>query len=187
MDDRTRAYVKGRFGDYYRGSVSPPDFGDEGGVVEPRASGDREWAFDAADLVKGAPTVAADPESGHSVGSRVWLGTLGHHGEWRHAGQKIRRDETATTTAGGTTTGGPGGETATPGTASDYGTTRGPAGTSTPEDSGATTGRTAGSGDEDDETTAGSDSVPGFVVGTALAGLAGAGALARRRPGDDAE
>lgn len=45
MDDRTRAYVKGRFGDYYRGSVSPPDFGDSGGVVEPRASGDREWAF----------------------------------------------------------------------------------------------------------------------------------------------
>ena len=45
MDDRTRAYVKGRFGDYYRGSVTPPDFGDNGGVVEPRASDDREWAF----------------------------------------------------------------------------------------------------------------------------------------------
>jgi len=45
MDDRTLAYVKGRFGDYYRGSVTPPDFGDEGNAVEPRASDEREWAF----------------------------------------------------------------------------------------------------------------------------------------------
>jgi DNA primase, eukaryotic-type, small subunit, putative len=45
MDDRTRAYVRGRFGDYYRGSVTPPEFGDGGGVVEPRASDDREWAY----------------------------------------------------------------------------------------------------------------------------------------------
>lgn len=45
MDDRTRAYVKGRFGDYYRGSVTPPEFGDTGGVAEPRAPEDREWAY----------------------------------------------------------------------------------------------------------------------------------------------
>jgi DNA primase small subunit len=45
MDDRTRAYVKGRFGDYYRGSVSAPDFGDSGSVVEPRVPEDREWAY----------------------------------------------------------------------------------------------------------------------------------------------
>ena len=45
MDDRTRSYVQGRFGDYYRGSVTPPEFGDGGGVVEPRASDDREWAY----------------------------------------------------------------------------------------------------------------------------------------------
>jgi len=45
MDDRTLAYVKGRFGDYYRGSITPPDFGDEGNAVEPRASDEREWAF----------------------------------------------------------------------------------------------------------------------------------------------
>ncbi len=45
MDDRTRAYLRGRFGDYYRGSITPPDFGDSDGVEEPRASQDREWAF----------------------------------------------------------------------------------------------------------------------------------------------
>ena len=45
MDDRTHAYVKGRFGDYYRGSVTPPEFGDDGGVVEPRVPEDREWAY----------------------------------------------------------------------------------------------------------------------------------------------
>ncbi len=45
MDDRTRAYVKGRFGDYYRGSVTPPEFGDSEGVVEPRVPDDREWAY----------------------------------------------------------------------------------------------------------------------------------------------
>ncbi|MFP4175096.1 MAG: DNA primase catalytic subunit PriS [Halobacteriales archaeon] len=45
MDDRTRAYVRGRFGDYYRGSITPPSFGDSGSVVEPRAPDDREWAF----------------------------------------------------------------------------------------------------------------------------------------------
>lgn len=45
MDDRTHAYVKGRFGDYYRGSVTPPEFGDTGGVVEPRVPEDREWAY----------------------------------------------------------------------------------------------------------------------------------------------
>jgi DNA primase small subunit len=45
MEDRTRAYVRGRFGDYYRGSITPPSFGDDGGVVEPRASDAREWGF----------------------------------------------------------------------------------------------------------------------------------------------
>jgi len=45
MDERTRAYIRGRFGDYYRGSVSAPDFGDDGDVVEPRAPDDREWGF----------------------------------------------------------------------------------------------------------------------------------------------
>ncbi|MCX2818826.1 DNA primase catalytic subunit PriS [Haladaptatus sp. F3-133] len=45
MDDRTRAYVRGRFGDYYRGTVSAPEFGDTGGVVDPRAPDDREWAY----------------------------------------------------------------------------------------------------------------------------------------------
>jgi len=45
MDERTRAYLRGRFGDYYRGSIEPPEFGDDGGVEEPRTPDNREWAF----------------------------------------------------------------------------------------------------------------------------------------------
>ncbi len=32
-----------------------------------------------------SPTVVDDPESGDSIGSRVMLGTLGHHDNWRYA------------------------------------------------------------------------------------------------------
>jgi hypothetical protein len=54
------------------------------------ATGTEEWAFtDPSSIVRSSPTVAADPESGDSVGSRVMLGTLGHHGDWRYAGQNI--------------------------------------------------------------------------------------------------
>jgi outer membrane protein assembly factor BamB len=46
------------------------------------ATGSQEWAFtQPSDEVDSSPTVVADPESGDSVGSRVMLGTLGHHGE----------------------------------------------------------------------------------------------------------
>ena len=44
------------------------------------ATGSQEWAFtQPSGLVRSSPTVVADPESGNSVGSRVLLGTLGHH------------------------------------------------------------------------------------------------------------
>jgi hypothetical protein len=44
------------------------------------ATGTQEWAFtQPSNKVKSSPTVVADPESGDSVGSRVLLGTLGHH------------------------------------------------------------------------------------------------------------
>ena len=44
------------------------------------ATGEQEWAFtQPSDRVFSSPTVVADPESGDSVGSRVLLGTLGHH------------------------------------------------------------------------------------------------------------
>lgn len=43
-------------------------------------TGEIAWRFDGADgPVTAAPTVVASPEGGHSVGSRVSLGTLGHH------------------------------------------------------------------------------------------------------------
>lgn len=45
-------------------------------------SGERQWQFDAAGPVRSSPTIVGDPESGHSIGTRVMLGTLGHHHEW---------------------------------------------------------------------------------------------------------
>jgi PGF-CTERM protein len=53
------------------------------------ATGEEKWAFTQPGGVNSSPTVVADPESGDSVGSRVMLGTLGHHGDWRYAGQNI--------------------------------------------------------------------------------------------------
>jgi PGF-CTERM protein len=53
------------------------------------ATGEQEWAFDTGGGVFSSPTVVDDPESGDSIGSRVMLGTLGHHGNWRYAGQSI--------------------------------------------------------------------------------------------------
>ncbi len=52
------------------------------------ATGTEEWAFtQPSSAVHSSPTVVADPASGDSVG--VTLGTLGHHEDWRYAGQNI--------------------------------------------------------------------------------------------------
>jgi len=61
-------------------------------------SGVPEWSFPQPRSVNlfsvdSSPTVVADPESGNSVGSRVMLGTLGHHGEWRYADQSINNGD----------------------------------------------------------------------------------------------
>jgi outer membrane protein assembly factor BamB len=53
------------------------------------ATGSEEWAFETGDWVQSPPTVVDDPESGDSIDSRVMLGTLGHHGNWRYTGQNI--------------------------------------------------------------------------------------------------
>ncbi|WP_418283178.1 PQQ-binding-like beta-propeller repeat protein [Halorubrum sp. DTA98] len=46
-------------------------------------SGDRQWAFtEPSNALFSSPTVVSDPVGGHSVGTRVALGTLGHHHEW---------------------------------------------------------------------------------------------------------
>lgn len=43
-------------------------------------TGEDRWAFQGPeDSVRSSPTVVADPADGHSAGSRVALGTLGHH------------------------------------------------------------------------------------------------------------
>jgi len=45
-------------------------------------SGEQEWAFtQPSNDVASSPTVVADLASGDSVGSRVLLGTMGHHGD----------------------------------------------------------------------------------------------------------
>jgi outer membrane protein assembly factor BamB/tetratricopeptide (TPR) repeat protein len=49
------------------------------------ATGNQQWAFETGDDVESSPTVVNDPESGGSIGSRVMLGTLGYHGDWRYA------------------------------------------------------------------------------------------------------
>ena len=50
MDDGTQTYLAGRFGDYYRGSLSPPDavgdrFRHEEPILPPPAADRREWGF----------------------------------------------------------------------------------------------------------------------------------------------
>jgi len=69
------------------------------------ATGEQEWAFETGSVVFSSPTVvdgtvyvgSADDNlyaldagvAGSSEDSRVHLGTLGHHGEWRYADQSI--------------------------------------------------------------------------------------------------
>jgi len=73
------------------------------------STGEQEWAFETGSAVFSSPTVvdgtvfvgSADDnlyalEAGveaSSEGSRVHLGTLGHHGEWRYADQSIPATE----------------------------------------------------------------------------------------------
>jgi outer membrane protein assembly factor BamB len=52
-------------------------------------TGKQQWAFETGNEMVSPPTVVDDPESSNSIGSRVMLGTLGHHGNWRYAGQSI--------------------------------------------------------------------------------------------------
>ncbi len=48
------------------------------------ATGDQVWAFtEPSEQIESSPTVVDDPENGNSIGSRVLLGTLGHHDERR--------------------------------------------------------------------------------------------------------
>jgi PGF-CTERM protein len=56
-------------------------------------TGEQEWAFDTGEQVRSSPTVVSDPQNGDSIGSRVMLGTLGHHGDWRYAGQSTTQAE----------------------------------------------------------------------------------------------
>ncbi len=60
---------------------------DEPKLYALRASdGYEKWSVSVGgDELPSSPTVVEDPESGHSVGTRVKLGTLGHHHEWADA------------------------------------------------------------------------------------------------------
>ncbi len=54
------------------------------------ATGAEKWRFaPSSGWASYASTIVEDPEGGNSVGSLVTLGTLGHHGDWRYAGQNI--------------------------------------------------------------------------------------------------
>jgi PGF-CTERM protein len=72
-------------------------------------TGEQKWAFKSGDAIQSSPTVvdgtvfigsvdnnlyALDTGvEGSSEGSRVNLGTLGHHGEWQYADQSITSSE----------------------------------------------------------------------------------------------
>ena len=45
-------------------------------------TGAQEWTFTLPARIQSAPTIVENPENGHSIDSRVRLGTLGHHHEW---------------------------------------------------------------------------------------------------------
>jgi len=44
--------------------------------------GSEQWSVQTGDYIESSPTVVEDPENGRSVGSRVYLRTLGHHEAW---------------------------------------------------------------------------------------------------------
>ena len=95
----------------------------------------------------------------YSNGSRVSLGTLGHHGEWRYADQVFGTDT----------------DEGSEGT-DQNGTSNGD-GSAVPSDGGP-----SGNDDTGDGTETGGDGLgPGFGVGSTLAGLGGAGYLLWRR------
>jgi len=45
-------------------------------------TGQEEWSSAPGITIRSSPTVVNDPQDGHSVGTRVELGTLGHHHVW---------------------------------------------------------------------------------------------------------
>jgi outer membrane protein assembly factor BamB/tRNA A-37 threonylcarbamoyl transferase component Bud32 len=77
--------------------VGSSDFDNDDGTLYAidAETGEQEWAFDTGTL--SSPTVVDDPESGDSIGSRVMLGTLGHHGNWRYATAEFSVSITDTT------------------------------------------------------------------------------------------
>jgi len=164
--------------------------------------GTEQWAFQTGNAVSNSPTVvdgtvfvgSGDGNvyaleagvSGSSEGSRVMLGTLGHHGDWRYAGQNIDRqtatdptttDPTATEppTTGPATTD----PTATEPPTTDP-TTTGSVTTTDPSDSGLQ--------DTPEETSAtdGSGGLPGFGIAAGIVGI-GTGLGLKQYLEDDVE
>jgi len=60
------------------GTVFVGSFDDTFYAVE-AGSGDPDWRFDAGRSITASATVVADPDGGHSVDSRVVYGSSGHH------------------------------------------------------------------------------------------------------------
>jgi outer membrane protein assembly factor BamB len=84
----------------FRGTVYVGTTGGQLYAVE-TGSGSVQWTYDTGSEIWAAPTVAPDSAAGHSFGSRVDLGTVGHHHSW--AGVEPTSAETETTTATPTT------------------------------------------------------------------------------------
>lgn len=165
-------------------------------------TGDELWVSDTIGTTESGPTVALDPENGDSVGSRVMLGTLGHHDPWANGspildhftapeededGTESDDGDDGTTENGddGTTENGDGGDETIEDGGGDDGA--GEDGDDGVADDGRTDGAADqgtdgdGTADDDQSDESADDDGPGFGVGSALTGIGGAGYVLYRR------
>lgn len=89
-EDRIMAAPTVYDGIVYAGSRQEGIYGVDVDTGEEQFSFQLDWPHH---YTESSPTVVAEPADGHSVGSRVMLGTLGHHDHWTHAGQTLAADD----------------------------------------------------------------------------------------------
>lgn len=152
--------------------------------------GTQQWAFQTGSAVFSSPTVVENPASGDSIGSRVRLGTLGHHGERDLSGESgdysipdtedsSDEDSDGTSDSEDSTDEGNDGTSDSEGSSEDGGGgTSDNEGSSTDGDDGSSYSERSNDDDSD-------GSGPGFGLGAALNGLGGAGYLLKQRFDDE--
>lgn len=146
-------------------------------------SGEEQWVTDPIGAVESSVTVALDPDAGDSVGSRVMLGTLGHHDAWATGSPILDALEAPETENGADDDG-------------DQETDDGTDAEETDEDGTTDAGTDDGEAteDEEDDTDAADDpgddaddDGPGFGFTSVAAGIGGAGYVLFRRATGEAD